>query len=156
MAEAAKIRVEPRDSQKNKGTGTRVARRLRKSGLIPAVIYGHKQAVVPVTLTRDDVWRMIKSPGHLAELDLGGTTETVLIREVQWDHLGKEILHLDFARVSAEEMIETEVPLEIAGPCRRHRGRRDPRAPGPQPADQVPRRGDPRLDQGGRQRPPGR
>jgi large subunit ribosomal protein L25 len=58
---------------------------------------------------------MVKAPGHLAELDLGGTTETVLIREVQWDHLGKEILHLDFARVSAEEIIETEVPLELRG-----------------------------------------
>src|SRR4051812_36538011 len=115
MAEAVRIRVEPRDSQKNKGTGTRVARRLRKNGLIPAVIYGHKQAVVPVTLVRDDVWRMIKSAGHLAELDLGETTETVLIREVQWDHLGKEILHLDFTRVSAEEIIETDVPLELRG-----------------------------------------
>ena len=79
------------------------------------MIYGHKQAVVPITLTRDDVWRMIKTPGRLAELDVGGTTETVLIRDVQWDHLGKEILHLDFARVSAEEMIETEVALELRG-----------------------------------------
>ena len=103
-------------------------------GLIPAVIYGHKQAVVPITLTRDDVWRMIKTPGHLAELDVGGTTETVLIRDVQWDHLGKEILHLDFARVSAEEMIETEVALELRGVAAGHRGRRHPRAPGPQPA----------------------
>jgi large subunit ribosomal protein L25 len=115
MTEAVKIRVEPRDSQKNKGTGTRVARRLREKGLIPAVIYGHKQAVVPVTLARDDVWRMVHSPGHLAELDVGGISETVLIRDVQWDHLGKEILHLDFARVSAEEIIETEVPLELRG-----------------------------------------
>src|SRR5579885_1832257 len=115
MSEAVRIRVEPRDARKNKGTGTRVARRLRRSGRIPAVIYGHKQAVVPVTLSHEDVLRMVKSPGHLAELDLGGTTETVLIREVQWDHLGKEILHLDFARVSAEEVVETEVPLELRG-----------------------------------------
>src|SRR5215831_12893105 len=115
MSEAVRIQVEPRDPQKNKGTGTRVARRLRKNGRIPAVIYGHKQAVVPVTLSRDDVWRMVKAPGHLAELDLGGTTETVLIRDVQWDHLGKEILHMDFARVSAEEVVETEVPLEFRG-----------------------------------------
>ena len=70
---------------------------------------------MPVTLSRDDASRMVKTPGHLAELDLGGTTETVLIRDVQWDHLGKEILHLDFARVSAEEIIETEVPLDIRG-----------------------------------------
>jgi len=115
MPETAKIKVEPRDPQKNKGTGTRAARRLRRQGLIPGVIYGHKQAVVPVTLTRDDVGRMIKTPGRLADLDVNGTAETVLIRDVQWDHLGKEVLHLDFARVSAEEIIETEVALEARG-----------------------------------------
>jgi large subunit ribosomal protein L25 len=115
MSEVKKTRVEPRDPAKNKGTGTRVARRLRKKGLIPGIIYGHKQAVVPVTLTRDDVWRMLKTPSHLADLDVNGTSETVLIRDVQWDHLGKEVLHLDFARVSAEEMIETEVTFEVKG-----------------------------------------
>lgn len=103
MANAVSVRVEPRDPLKNKGTGTRVTRRLRAQGLIPGVIYGHKQAVVPIALTRDDVWRMIKTPGQLADLDVRGTTETVLIRDVQWDHLGKEILHLDFARVSTRK-----------------------------------------------------
>jgi large subunit ribosomal protein L25 len=115
MAEALKIRVETRDPAKNKGTGSRVSRKLRKEGRIPAVIYGHKQAVVPITLARDDVWRMIKAASHLADLDLGSSTQTVLIRDVQWDHLGKEILHLDFARVSAEEEIETEVNVELRG-----------------------------------------
>jgi len=115
MAEALKIRVEPRDPAKNKGTGTRVVRRLRREGRIPAVIYGHKQEVVPITLSHDDVWHMIKAASHLAELDLGGKTETVLIRDVQWDNLGKEILHLDFARVSAEEEIETDVNIELRG-----------------------------------------
>ncbi len=115
MSEAVKIRVQPRDPGKNKGTGTRAVRRLRERGLIPAVIYGHKQAVVPITLARDDVFSMIKTPGHLADLDLGEKSETVLIRDVQWDHLGKEVLHLDFARVSAEELIDTEVSLELRG-----------------------------------------
>jgi large subunit ribosomal protein L25 len=115
MAEAVKIRVETRDPAKNKGTGTRVVRRMRKRGLVPGVIYGHKQAVVPIALSHDDAARLIKSPGHLADLDVGGTVETVLIREVQWDHFGKEIVHVDFARVSAEEIIETEVPLEFRG-----------------------------------------
>ena len=115
MAQALKIRVEPRDPAKNKGTGTRVSRRLRSKGQIPAVIYGHKQAVVPITLSRDDVWSMIKAASHLAELDLGDKTETVLIRDVQWDNLGKEILHLDFARVDVSELIETEVNIELKG-----------------------------------------
>ncbi len=138
MSEVVKTRVELRDAQKNKGTGTRVARRLRKSGRIPAVIYGHKQAVVPVTLSHDDVLRMVKTPGHLAELDLGGaTTETVLIRDVQWDHLGKEILHLDFARVNAEEVDRDRSDGGSSGRARRHRRGGNPRASGPEPADQV-------------------
>jgi large subunit ribosomal protein L25 len=58
---------------------------------------------------------MIKKSTHLAELDLGGSTETVLVRDVQWDHLGKEIIHLDFSRVSADESIETEVRLDFRG-----------------------------------------
>lgn len=114
MSSAVKIGVQPRDPGKNKGTGTRVVRRLRKRGLVPAVIYGHKQAVVPITLTSEDAFNMIKKPGHLADLDLGGKTETVLIRDVQWDHLGKEILHLDSAG-QHEEMIDTEVSLELRG-----------------------------------------
>jgi len=115
MADAVKIHVEARDSQKNKGTGSRVARRLRAQGRIPAIIYGHKQTPVPISLSRDTVWEMIKKSTHLAELDLGGTTEMALVRDVQWDHLGKEILHLDFARVSADESIEVEVRLEFRG-----------------------------------------
>jgi len=115
MAEAVKIAVESRDPAKNKGTGSRFVRRLRSQGRIPAIIYGHKQDPVPISLTRDAVWEMIKKSTHLAELNLGGTTEMVLVRDVQWDHLGKEILHLDFARVSAEETIETEVRLDVRG-----------------------------------------
>ncbi len=115
MADAVKFAVEARDPQKNKGTGTRVARRLRAKGRVPAIIYGHKLAPVPISLPRESIWEMIKKSIHLAELDLGGTSETVLVRDVQWDHLGKEIIHVDFARVSAEETIETEVRLDVRG-----------------------------------------
>src|SRR3954467_8617886 len=115
MAEAVKIQVEARDPQKNKGTGSRVARRMRAQGRIPAIIYGHKQAPVPISISRDHVWEMIKKSTRLAELSVGGTTEMALVRDVQWDHLGKEILHLDFARVSADESIEVEVRLEFRG-----------------------------------------
>ncbi|WP_422927339.1 50S ribosomal protein L25 [Singulisphaera sp. PoT] len=116
MADAVKIAVAARDPQKNKGTGSRVSRRLRAKGQIPAVIYGHKQPVVTISVPRDTVWDMIKKSTHLAELSFeGGTSETVIVRDIQWDHLGKEIIHLDFARVSAEESVETEVRLDIRG-----------------------------------------
>jgi large subunit ribosomal protein L25 len=115
MADAVKITVESRDPEKNKGTGSRVARRLRAAGKIPAIIYGHKQTAVPIALSRDSVWDMVKHSTHLAELSFGSTSETVLVRDVQWDHLGKEIIHLDFARVTADESIETEVRVDIRG-----------------------------------------
>jgi large subunit ribosomal protein L25 len=115
MADAVTIQVEARDPAKNKGTGSRASRKLRASGRIPAIVYGHKQAPQPITITRDAVWEMIKKRTHLAQLQIDGASEIVLVRDIQWDHLGKEILHLDFARVSADESIETEVRLALHG-----------------------------------------
>ncbi|GIW89054.1 MAG: 50S ribosomal protein L25 [Isosphaeraceae bacterium] len=116
MAECITIQVEPRDAVKNKGTGSRVARRLRARGLIPAIVYGHKQTNLPVAVSRDQVWSLIKKGSHLAQLQIGnGGSEMVLVRDVQWDHLGKEIIHLDFVRVSANERVTTEVPLVLHG-----------------------------------------
>jgi large subunit ribosomal protein L25 len=116
MAQAVNITVDVRDAAKNKGTGTRVARKLRASGRIPAIIYGHKQTPQPVSLAYDDAWQLIKKKVHVAELQVGrGTSELVLIRDIQWDHLGREILHLDFARISADETVETTVPLVYHG-----------------------------------------
>lgn len=115
MADAVTIQVDARDPAKNKGTGSRVSRKLRASGRIPAIVYGHKQAPQPITITRDAVWEMIKKRTHLAQLQIGSASEMVVVRDIQWDYLGKEILHLDFARVSADESIETEVPLVLHG-----------------------------------------
>lgn len=115
MAQAVTIPVEPRDPEKNKGTGSRVSRRLRAQGRIPAILYGHKQANQPLTVARDDVWSMIKKGHHLAELSIGDKTEMALVRDVQWDHLGKEIIHLDFYRVDPNERVTTTVSLSMHG-----------------------------------------
>jgi large subunit ribosomal protein L25 len=115
MAEAVTISVEARDAAKNKGTGTRAAQRIRASGRIPAILYGHKQANLPLTVAHDDVWTLVKKGTHVAQLKIGESTEMALIRDVQWDHLGKEIIHLDFYRVSAHERVRTEVPITLHG-----------------------------------------
>jgi large subunit ribosomal protein L25 len=115
MAEAVKIQAEVRDAAKNKGTGSRVSRKLRAAGRIPAIVYGHKQAPSPISIARDSVWEMIKKSTHLAELQVGGGTETVLVKDVQWDYLGKEIIHVDFARVDASEAVTSEVRIDLKG-----------------------------------------
>jgi large subunit ribosomal protein L25 len=108
--QTAQVTAKPRSE-----LGTRANRRLRESGLLPGVIYGHKEAVVPVTLPRKEVVEFIDRGAHLFDLSLEGKSEKVLIKEVQYDHLGIEVIHVDFARVSLDEKVKVTVPLELKG-----------------------------------------
>jgi len=96
-------------------TGKGAARSLRRQGKVPGVIYGHKEAVVPVTLPKKEVVGHLNHGAHLFDLSVDGKSEKVLVKEVQYDHLGIEVLHVDFARVSADERVEVTVPLELKG-----------------------------------------
>src|SRR5215212_2544550 len=110
MAETAQVTAKPRSE-----LGSRANKRLRDSGMLPGVIYGHKEAVVPITLPKKEVVNHLGRGAHLFELGLDGKRETVLVKEVQYDHLGADVLHVDFARVSLDEEVEVTVPLELKG-----------------------------------------
>jgi large subunit ribosomal protein L25 len=102
-------------TQKRQPGGTREARRIRKKGLIPAVVYGHKEATLAVALPAEEIERVIRHGVHVVDLKADGKTEKALIREAQWDHLGKHLVHVDFARVAEHERIVVTVPIEIRG-----------------------------------------
>ncbi len=110
MAQTAQISIKPRSE-----LGSRANKRLRDSGFIPGVIYGHKEAVVPVTLPKKETVNHLEHGAHVFNLALEGKSETVLVKEVQYDHLGIEVIHVDFARVSLDEKVEVTVPLELKG-----------------------------------------
>ncbi len=110
MAETAQITANHR-----KELGSRANKRLRDSGLVPGVVYGHKEAVIPITLPKKQVVTHLDQGAHLFDLNLDGKSEKVLVKEVQYDHLGHEVLHVDFARVSLDERVEVTVPLELKG-----------------------------------------
>ena len=95
--------------------GKHEAARLRRKGLVPAVLYGHKEETIPLTLNRDELSKMIRHGVRVLDLKADGKTEKALIRDVHWDHLGKELLHVDFARVAADERIVVMVPVELRG-----------------------------------------
>lgn len=95
--------------------GSRANKRLRDSGFIPGVIYGHKEAVIPVTLPKKELTGYLNHGAHLFDVALDGKSEKVLVKEVQYDHLGIEVIHVDFARVSLDEKVELTVPLELKG-----------------------------------------
>lgn len=95
--------------------GSRANKRLRDGGQIPGVIYGHKEAVIPITLPKKDVSNHLAHGAHVFDLSFDGRSEKVLVKEVQYDHLGQEVIHVDFARVSLDEKVEVTVSLELKG-----------------------------------------
>jgi large subunit ribosomal protein L25 len=110
MAESLVLETQPRQ-----GSGTQAARRLRRQGLVPAVIYGHKKETVPIALNGEELHNAIRHGARVVDLKSGGGTEHALIQDLQWDHLGKDIIHVDFRRVDIDERVEVPVPIELRG-----------------------------------------
>lgn len=96
--------------------GTRYATRLRRSGKLPAVVYGHKEEPSHVAVDNEQLLHILHEGAHMLELELdGGGKETCLVKDVQYDYLGTDIIHVDFARTSLTEEVEVNVPVEIKG-----------------------------------------
>ena len=94
--------------------GTRAVRRIRNAGHIPAVLYGHGQPNVNLSIPAKDVTTAIRHGSKLVDLQ-GGVNESALIRVVQWDAFGVDVLHLDLTRVSAGETVQVSVAVELRG-----------------------------------------
>src|SRR4051812_33002135 len=109
MAEVVTLKAAPRT-----GSGSRAAFQLRKKGLVPGVVYGHKEATVSVAVSAEELDRAIRvRHARVLNLQIDGKAETVLIRDLQWDPFGKTLLHIDFARVSATDRVKVTVPVEL-------------------------------------------
>src|SRR5689334_19468734 len=102
-------------AQQRSELGSRANKRLRDAGKLPGVIYGHKEAVIPITLPKKEVVNHLNHGAHLFDLSFDGQSQKVLVKEVQYDHLGLEVIHVDFARVSLDEKVEVTVPLVLKG-----------------------------------------
>ena len=108
--EDATLRAEVREA-----SGSADARRCRRAGAIPAVVYGHKQDAVPVLLKADDVQRVVSHRIKTLRVSVGGKVEQTLVKDVQFDTFGESVLHMDLERIAMDEVIEVECPVEIAG-----------------------------------------
>ncbi len=96
--------------------GTRQVRKLRRSGAVPAVLYGHGQECVHLALGGAEVKALIRHGARVVDLE-GAVKEKAFVRELQWDTFGNEVLHVDLARVSADERVHVEVNVELKGDC---------------------------------------
>jgi len=94
--------------------GKNHARRSRRAGNVPAILYGHGKGNAALTVSGEELAAVMRHRSKLVELK-GDVNETALIREVQWDTFGVEVLHVDFTRVKAGETVDMSVSVEIRG-----------------------------------------
>jgi large subunit ribosomal protein L25 len=97
------------------GLGSKDAIKLRKQGQIPAVVYGHKKEPVSIVLHAKSFREGLQHGHRLIEVEIDKKNETLLIKEVQYDYLGTDIIHVDLMRVDVTEMVRVTVPIELKG-----------------------------------------
>jgi large subunit ribosomal protein L25 len=97
--------------------GKGAARRIRRDHKIPAVVYGHGNDPVHLTLPGHDTMMAIKHGGAnaLLELDIEGQSQLALTKQVQVDPIRRVLEHIDFVAVRRGEKVTVDVPVHVTG-----------------------------------------
>jgi large subunit ribosomal protein L25 len=98
--------------------GKNASRRLRREGMIPAVLYGADAISVPLTLKKQDVFMILRSDtgeNTVFQVSFDSERRDVMIKELQRDPVTDEILHADFVHIAMDKAIRVSVPVVIVG-----------------------------------------
>ena len=93
--------------------GSKHAAKVRKQGRIPAIVYGHKQEPVAISLDAHNFVEGLHHGHRLMDVQIGKKKEKIIVKDMQYDYLGKNIIHADLMRVSVTEMVKVTVPIEL-------------------------------------------
>ncbi len=96
-------------------TGSKAVRKVRQQGRIPAIVYGHKQEPVAISLDEHDFVEGLHHGHRIIDIQVGRKKEKMIVKEVQYDYLGRNIIHVDLMRVDMSETIKVTVPIELKG-----------------------------------------
>jgi len=109
----SKLKAERRDE-----TGKGVARRLRAAGRVPAVLYGHGEEPVPLSVAALDLLHLFHASHGatmLVDLEIDGRVQLAIPREVQRDHIHSRFVHVDFLAVNRDERVRLTVEVHETG-----------------------------------------
>jgi large subunit ribosomal protein L25 len=96
--------------------GSRVSRRLRKSGQVPGVVYGAPDGTcINFAVDARELRRVLVGSGALIDLKVDGDTRPVIVKDMQLHPVRGELVHVDFVQVRLDEKIQTTVPLHAEG-----------------------------------------
>lgn len=113
MQEAVTLVAEP-----DRPTGTRAARRLRRAGRIPAVVYGKGIEPIHVSVDAKELRGAFSTPAGLnalVQLQVGASRHTVMARQIQRHPIRHTVSHVDFVVVRPDEVVTAEVPIHLVG-----------------------------------------
>jgi large subunit ribosomal protein L25 len=110
-SETTKLKIAPRDV----AGGSRAARRLRREGQVPGVVYGGGQDAVAFTVDERELRHALASVGAVVELELEGKRTSAILKDAQRSPVRGETLHVDFLRVRLDVAIQAPVALEFVG-----------------------------------------
>ncbi len=108
--ERPRIQTQPREK-----LGTRYSQRLRDAGRLPVVIYGHGEGNVIASVDTRGFTDALHTGAHLVEVEVEGNATPCLIKDVQYDHLHRHPIHVDFTRVDLSEEVEVEIEVVLDG-----------------------------------------
>ncbi len=97
--------------------GTRYSKRIREAGGLPAIVYGHGKDPLPVSVDAKQTLRYLHEGEKILQLQIEGQSEVqnVLVKDLQFDYLGTNVIHADFTRVDLEERVELKVAIHVVG-----------------------------------------
>ena len=98
--------------------GTGASRRLRNTGKTPGIVYGAQGQPQLIELDHNALWHALKKEAFhstILEMELGGKTGKVLLRDVQYHPFKPQVMHVDFQRVDAITRLHMKVPVHYKG-----------------------------------------
>lgn len=101
--------------------GSAASRRLRREGIIPAVIYGAQQRTYPIQVNNKDFAEILRhqtSENFLVNLEIEGAkekTKLAIVQEIQQNPMTGQVIHVDFHAVKEDENVHANVPIELTG-----------------------------------------
>ena len=103
------------NTQMRSDYGRKAAKEYRAAGLLPVNIYGLGKENLTVTIDRKEFSQIFMAGHRIFTLEVGEDKEQGVIKEVQYDALGSELLHVDFSRIDIHQKITLEVAIEVVG-----------------------------------------
>ena len=106
------------DAEPRSDEGKGASRRLRRTGQVPAVIYGGSKDPQSISLAHNIMLQHVEHEAffsHILTVNVGGQSEKAILKDIQWHAYKPSIMHMDFQRVDESTVIKVHVPVHFVG-----------------------------------------